>query len=105
MPEQGNDFTLIARMLSDGFNRLDHRLDELNRRLDQKADIASVASLEANLAAFKVDVDKRFRPLEEEAIGDAAVSKARRRVTNALVAIAASSVGALLYLIVSGGVH
>lgn len=64
MPETGNDFTLIARMLSDGFNRIDHRLDELNRRLDGKADIGAVAALETNLSSYKIEVDKRFKPLE-----------------------------------------
>lgn len=100
-----NDFTLIARMLSDGFNRLDHRLDELTRRLDSKADIGAVNDLEKNLAGFKIEVDRRFKPLEDNAVLAAASSRTKIWVGNAVVLLAASSVGAFLYYIASLGGH
>ena len=100
-----NDFGLVARMLSDGFNRIDHRLDELNRRLDGKADIAAVAALEQTLATHKIEVDKRFRPLEDGAIVSAASSRAKIWFGNAVVLVIASSIGAFLYYIASLGGH
>lgn len=100
-----NDFGLVARMLSDGFNRLDHRLDELNRRLDSKADITRVADLEARLASSESRLEVRLKPLEEGAVLAAAYSKRKVWFGNAAVLITASSIGAFLYYVASLGGH
>lgn len=100
-----NDFGLIARMLSDGFNRLDHRLDELTRRLDSKADNTRVDGLEKNLAEFKITVDQRFKPLEDGALVASTYSKTRIWIGNFAAACAVAGVGALLYYLVHLGGH
>lgn len=85
--------------------KLDRRIDELNRRLDVKADNTRVAALEAKHAEFEIKVEERLRPLEIAAATDEGVTTWKDKVGGAVTLFAASSVGAFLYYIVSLGHH
>ena len=96
--------------LKDGFRDLNSRLDEINRKIDSKADNSRVAALEEKHALFEQKIEERFlrvsekiEPLVIAVATDEGVSKWKIRRDNAAVLLAASSVGALLYELVSLG--
>lgn len=95
-------FDRFEKALSDGFNRLDHRLDELNRRLDNKADNTRVAALEQKVAEHEIAVDGRFKPLEIAVAGTAAVSRFQRWALGTVGVGVLGAIATLVWL-ASGG--
>jgi hypothetical protein len=97
---------LLAKLedaLVQGFQSIDQRLLNIDHKLDQKADNARAARIEESIAALEQRIEKRLKPLEDAAVGRAAVTRLQGRLGNALVLLATSAVGAFVYLVVTGG--
>lgn len=105
-------FDKFDKSLSDGFKRLDDRLDEINRKIDQKADNSRVADLEKKHAEYEtrieerfVMVDKRFKPLEDFVLTNSAVSLLKGKGIAWLAALVIAVISALIYVSATGGFH
>lgn len=98
-------FEKLESALTSGFDRMERRIDEINRRIDQKADNSRVAALEAKHSDFEIKVDDRFKPLEANMISDAAISKVQIRWLGFAAAFVTTLIGALIYVAASGGFH
>lgn len=105
-------FEKFDRSLTDGFRRLDGRLDEINHKIDQKADNTRVAALESKHADFEVKIeerfarsDERFKPLEAYLLTTSAISIVKGRGLAFLSALVVAIIGSLVYVALSGGIH
>lgn len=95
--------------LKDGFRDLNSRLDEINRKIDSKADNTRVAALEAKHAEYETKneerfalVDERFKPLENFVLTNSAVAVIRGRGLAWLAALTVAIIGSLVYVAFSG---
>lgn len=95
--------------LKDGFRDLNSRLDEINRKIDSKADNTRVAELERKHAEHETrieerfsDVDARFKPLETFVLTNSAISLVKGRGLAFLSALVVAIIGALIYVAFSG---
>lgn len=105
-------FDKFDKSLSDGFKRLDSRLDEINHKIDQKADNTRVAALETKHAEYETrieerfaSVDERFKPLEIFVLTNSAVAVIKGKGLAWLAALVIAIIGSLIYVAFSGGVH
>lgn len=105
-------FDKFDSKLSDGFRDLNTRLDDINRKIDQKADNTRVAALETAHVSYETkieerfaSVDKRFKPIEDFVLTNSAVSIIKGKGLAWLAAVAVAVIGSLVYVALSGGVH
>ena len=102
-------FDKFDKSLSDGFQRLDGRLDEINRKIDSKADNTRVADLEKRHASFETRIEERFenmaerfKPLENFVLTTTTGAVIRGRGLAWLAALAIAIIGSLVYVAFSG---
>jgi len=109
-------FEKLEKSLTAGFDKLDKRVDQLNLRLDAKADNSTVTALEAKVIAndlrteerfsnFGEAVEARFKPLELAEAGSVAVAGYKKVALGVVVSLTAGGIGELIYLLVSSGGH
>lgn len=98
-------FDKLDERLNDGFGRLEGQISEMRRSLDGKADNSRVAQLESKQAQFEVDVNKRFKPLEEFVLTNSAVSIIKGKGIAWLAALVIAVISALIYVSATGGFH
>ena len=102
-------FDKFDKSLSDGFKRLDGRLDEINRKIDSKADNTRVAALEAKHADYETKIeerfgkiDTRFKPLEDFVLTTTTGSVIRGKGIAFLAAVVVAVIGSLVYVALTG---
>jgi hypothetical protein len=106
-------FEKLEKSLTAGFDKLDKRVDQLNLRLDAKADNSTVSALEAKVVAndlrteerftkFGETLDNRFKPLELAEAGSIAVAGYKKIALGVIVSLTAGGIGELIYLLASG---
>ena len=105
-------FDKFDHSLTEGFRRLDGRLDEINRKIDSKADNTRVAALEAKHADYETRNEERFsavseriKPLEDFVLTNSAQAVLRGKGLAWLAALAVAVIGSLVYVALSAGGH
>lgn len=68
-------FDKLDRQLTEGFDKLDKRMDRFEQQLALKADNTRVAELAKQIADHEIRVNDRLTPLEMASAGVTAVSK------------------------------
>lgn len=106
-------FEKLEDALTKGFDKIDKRVDQLNLRLDAKADNSTVASLAAKVAQneirteerftkFSEAIDNRFKPLELMSAGTTAVSTFQRWALGTVGVGVLSAIATLVWLAAGG---
>ena len=106
-------FEKLEKSLTAGFEKLDKRVDQLNLRLDAKADNSTVAALESKVIAnelrteerftsFAELIDSRFKPIELAQAGSVAVAGYKKILVGFAVTLSAGGIGELIYLLATG---
>lgn len=98
-------FDKLDERLNDGFGRLEGHIAEMRRSLEGKADNTRVATLEAKQAQFEVDINKRFKPLEEFVLTNSATALLKGRGIAWLATLVIAVISALIYVSATGGFH
>lgn len=89
----------LEQVLTEQMKIITTKLDQVARKLDEKASNVRVEAVEKRLVA----VEERLGHLEIINAGEEAVTRYKAALHGAILVIASSGVGALIYLIVTGG--